>query len=521
MTLSLCITFRFIHPHPLFHGRGDADVPEWPPSPMRAFQALLSAACQQVRGRPLTPAVRSALQTIEGSYPAIIAPRVSLTVAGHRAYVPHNQTDLVTAAWHRGNNEESIAKHRVEKDYRPHRMEMDGDELPAVHYLYPLESNVKASELLAAILPAVRSIHCLGWGIDQVVADATLIDARSSQLVGEGWKPTPRGGQRLRVPRSGSLEALLARHDRFLNRLVEGNWTPVPPLSDFDLVQYRRDTDPAVRPYVVFKLMDENDDTVSYSPSRFIHVAGMVRHAAIQVLTRNPPRDLRGRAADEWLDTYVAGHRPRDDEEARAAHSQFSYVPLQSIGHTHADPGVRRVMIVAPLGDEAWLEHLAARLDGVPLSPLPRTNLPTGTRLERFEDARPDGVRDAYLRRSHEWASVTPVILPGHDDHKSEKTRKLIQKALQQSGIDQPCEFEWSAFSRFRKSLPAHRYRRDAQDPAKKIQINYVRPSHLLDQTAVHLTVRFLGGTMVPGPLTIGAGRHCGFGVMADISANA
>jgi hypothetical protein len=27
-------------------------------------------------------------------------------------------------------------------------------------------------------------------------------------------------------------------------------------------------------------------------------------------------------------------------------------------------------------------------------------------------------------------------------------------------GIDQPCEFEWSAFSRFPKSLSAHKYDR-------------------------------------------------------------
>jgi hypothetical protein len=45
----------------------------------------------------------------------------------------------------------------------------------------------------------------------------------------------------------------------------------------------------------------------------------------------------------------------------------------------------------------------------------------------------------------------------------------------------------------------------------------YIRPDHLLSQTAVHLKLSFNDGLKVPGPLAIGAGRHCGFGLMAGI----
>ncbi len=122
---------------------------------------------------------------------------------------------------------------------------------------------------------------------------------------------------------------------------------------------------------------------------------------------------------------------------------------------------------------------------------------------------RRDGVINCYTCESNSWASVTPVILPGHDDHKPEKTRKLIERALVQSGIDVPCEYEWGAFSRFPKMLSAHKYGRDKR-PA-----GCIRPDHLLSQTAVHLTLRFSDGIKVPGPLAVGAGRHCGFGLMA------
>jgi CRISPR-associated protein Csb2 len=116
-----------------------------------------------------------------------------------------------------------------------------------------------------------------------------------------------------------------------------------------------------------------------------------------------------------------------------------------------------------------------------------------------------------YTKLASSWTTVTPVILPGHDDHKPEKTCKLIEKALAQSGIEQPCEFEWSAFSRFAKSLSAHKY-----DKQKK-PTGYIRPDHLNSQTAVHLTLKFKDDLKVPGPMVIGAGRHCGFGLMAAL----
>jgi CRISPR-associated protein Csb2 len=511
MKPSLCISIRFIQPYPLFHGRGDADEPEWPPSPMRAFQALLNAASLRMRGKPLPPEVRSALQVLEVLRPRIVAPRATLSAVGHRAYVPHNQTDLVTAAWDRGNIDTSISSHRIEKDIRPFRIESVGDDLPTLHYVYALEAtNADPDGLLHAIRPSVRSIHCLGWGIDQLIADASLIEPSANQLPGERWAPATNGGRRLRVHINGSLDALSNRHDKFLNRLIDGDWTPVPPITATDQVRYRRDNDPVPRPHAVFKIVDGDGDTVTYSQSKLIHIAGMIKHLAIEAMRSNSP-DLRGLKESDWLRAYVAGHQSDEDKKAGAVHTQFSYIPLQSIGNYHTDPGIRRVMITAPVGDDGWLEHLARHLDGEPLKPLPGTTLPPGTHIERIPDNSKDGVRDMYLRSSNTWASVTPVILPGHDDHKPDKTRRLILKALQQSGIDQPCEFEWSAFSVFPKSLSAHKYDR------QKRPSGYIRPDHLLNLSAIHLRIRFENHQQVPGPLAIGAGRHCGLGIFARV----
>lgn len=512
MTRNLCISIRFLHPYPLYHGRAARDEPEWPPSPMRLFQALLNAASLRVRGRHLPADARDALECLERLRPHIVAPSATVSTVGYRAYVPHNQADLVSLAWHRGNLDATIASHRMEKDVRPMRIEACDNDLPTLHYLYPMGEQVPDPEaLLRAIRPSVRAITHLGWGIDQVVGDAALLDAASSPSAGERWVPSVRSGRLLRTHRRGSLDALCRRHEQFLSRIRAGEWTPVAPLATTDHVYYRRDTDSLGRPWRVLKLVDPNEDTYTHPQARLIHLAGMVRHLAIEVMTKKPPRSVQ--ESDRWIEQYVAGHRVKPETAIEVPHAQLSYVPLPSVGHAHTDPGVRRVMIVAPFGDEEILEHLAHQLDGRPLVPERPEQLRGPVFLSRV---RHDGVIDCYTRSCRTWASFTPVILPGHDDRKPEKIRKLILKALGQSGIDQPCEFEWSMFSHFAKSYSAHKYVHDAQAKDGRRAVGYIRPGHLLDLSAVHVRLTFEHS--VPGPLTIGAGRHCGFGLMVGLN---
>lgn len=511
MTIDLCITVRFIHPYPLYHGRRDGEQPEWPPSPMRIFQALLNAASLRVRGRKLPPTLRRALETLEPVRPQIVAPRARVSSVGYRTYVPHNQADLVSSAWFRGNLQASVASHRMEKDIRPMRIETVGDELPALHYVYALvDAALGPEELLDAIRPSVRAITHLGWGIDQVVGDAALVDSRA--LVGaERWSPSVGTGQRLRAPRWGSLDALTQRYDQFLNRIRNGQWNPVAPLSAVDQVHYRRDADPVERPFVVFKLLDANDDTYTHPHAKLVHLAGMVRHLAIETMMKYPPRGVQQPA--QWVERYIAGHRTKTEGGDDMPHAQLSYVPLPSIGHPHSDPGVRRVMIVAPTGDDEILEYIARHLDGRRLDPEHPGDLRGPVFLSRV---RHDSVISSYTGACRAWASFTPVILPGHDDRKPEKTRKLIERALAQSGVDQPCEFDWSPFSYFAKSYSAHKYVRDDRASNGRRQAGYIRPDHLIDLTTVHLQLTF--EHPVPGPLVIGAGRHCGFGLMAAVN---
>jgi CRISPR-associated protein Csb2 len=454
------------------------------------------------------------LQRHTREYPPIIIAPKSLVGQKITRFVPNNDGDRKF-----DRQERLTAKPTI-----PTLFILEEGQTPEVHYVWDIVA--KSDCPVADIERAARSLTTLGWGIDMAFADARLADESELQnLKGVRWYPQKRDWpirDTLRVPtyddHSGECTLCDLRHchNTFVNRIEHGKpLKTVEKPKVFDRILYTSTERPIGRPFAIFKLVDDNENTVSYAHAKIIHIAGMVRHAAIKLMRLNPPRDLRGLSREQWVDQYVAGHKLRNDDADGRVHSQFSYIPLPSTGYEHADPAVRRVMIVSPVGDEVWLDHLTQHLDGQLLEPLPGSTLPPGTRLQLIPEGRRDGVRDAYTRESRLWSSFTPVILPGHDDHKPNKTRKLIVKALAQSGIDQSCECEWGAISRFRKSYSAHKYVCDERAPDGRRLVGYIRPDHLLVQTAVHVQLHF--DHPVPGPITLGAGRHCGFGLMAAV----
>jgi CRISPR-associated protein Csb2 len=474
--------------HGLLHREGP---PEWPPSPYRLFQALVAGVARRGELDSALGESLAWLQTLQP--PMIVTPRTRPGQVITR-FVPNND----------GNKKPDRQSRLKAKTFRPTLM-LDP---PMIHYLWPIDKS--DPEMERRIRGAARSLTTLGWGVDMAYADAQLIGSdKIQELFGVRWYPRNeilQDNGLLRVPvvdpdmQENTLCDLKRAHQSALKRIDHGKpLNTVEKPKVFDWVFYESKERLLARPHVVFELRNNDGSFSRYPQERLIHIAGMVRHLAVETMKVSPPDGVD----DAWVETYVAGHaRPG------AEHRQFSYLPLPSIGHRHTDPSVRRVMIAAPVGDDRLLRHLSMRLAGRQLTPTPDTKLDYRPTLVRV---RGEKVACFYTQSANAWASVTPVILPGHDDHKPDKTRKLIEKALAQSGIEQRCEFEWSAFSQFPKSLSSHKYGRD------KRRIGYIRPGHLLTHTAVHLKLRFNDGLEVPGPLVIGAGRHCGFGVFARI----
>lgn len=475
----LCITVRWLDGR--YHGLLNRDgPPEWPPSPFRLFQALVSGVA---RHGELESEIGNSLFWLESlEPPLIVAPRA---ISGQivRRFVPNND----------GDTEPDRQRRLTGKTSRPTIL----SGLPEVHYVWSHDGAQEAK----GVVQAARRLSCLGWGIDMAYGDGRILEeVQVRQLNGVRWFPKPgimREDGLLRVPKGGSLRDLKSAHRSALNRIEHGKpLHTVEKPHAFDRVYYSSAERPIGRPYAVFALRDSRDDFYRYPHAKLIHIAAMTRSVSIGAMKIFPPMDIAG--TDDWVKSFVAGHRSEGEKE----HEQLSYVPLPSIGHEHSDAIIRRVMITAPFGCEAELRHLAGQLDGEYLRPEDGSEKPVLDRLLHS-----DGVTRQYVGASKVWASVTPVILPGHDDRKPEKTIKLIDRALAQSGIEQGCRYTWTSLPNFNNCLAASKYDGNGR------RTGYFRPDHLNGLTAVHVRLTF--EHPVAGPLIIGAGRHCGLGLLA------
>jgi CRISPR-associated protein Csb2 len=507
MSEHLCLSVRFLHES--FHGRADGAELEWPPSPLRLFQALVAAAASRWRDSALFPDIAApACRWLEAlGDPTIVTPPTT-PGAPFRLSVPNNAMDVVAHAWARGNTsnrgDANPATHRTLKTVRPTRLH-GGD---VVRYLWALSDAGRggAEPYLAVLFTAARCISALGWGVDLAVGDGqVLTQAEVDRLPGERWRPVVGPAPtRLRVPREGTLEALTARHEAFLRRLpASGGFVPVGPLTEFATVSYRRDGELASRPLAAFALLRPDAETFCvFDPVRRTPtVAGMTRHAVGQAASVLRP-DEPG-----WVNAYVRGHGDGANEQS-TTDQRFAYLPIPTLeerksnGRTHrVVGGVRRVLVVEPPGgagaEASWVRQ---RLSGRPLTD-ERTGLP-GAVLSLLP--RDDRTLCWYLAETgaRAWSTVTPVILPGYDDRDRRKTEGLLRKTLGQAGVA-PVLRDGAAIE----------WRKEGFRPGVELARRYCVSAHHEPLPRYH--VRITWPTAVQGPLCLGAGRYYGMGLFA------
>lgn len=495
MPEHFCISVHFHDPR--FHGQGDGGAPEWPPSPLRVYQAIVAACAARGALDSAEPALRWLEQQ---DAPTIIAPSPFLPQP-YRIAVPNNDLDVPARYWAKGldapkyKNPQDL---KSMKTIRPTNFE-SGD---AVHFLYPLPQDVpgEVAAHLRQLATVVRSVTHLGWGIDMVVANARIVtDAATATLSGQRWRPVDHSTSSLRVPRARTLDALIVRHEAFLHRMTDDGYTPVPPLP---LTSYRTiaydDTDRINRRAIAaFDLVpvDPADRRArrAFRQEDTVRVAGMLRHAAIDAAAK----DLGHWRDAKWAEQFVAGHGPHKEAESFA---RFSYIPLPTVGHGHADGMIRRVLIAETAdGDGRSAAWATQRLSGTTLCD-ERSN----AELAFLTPARIVGekVFEAYCPKhgADRWQSITPVILPGFDDKNSGKRLKLLLRCFDQIGI----RGEIIADLEVQKSP----WLRASAQPR-----SYRRSDRLKNLPAYHVRVYFKRPIL--GPLVIGAGRHRGLGVLA------
>jgi CRISPR-associated protein Csb2 len=489
---------------PLFHGGGDEQVPEWPPSPLRLFQALVRTAAalygKEEFGEKITPWLEW-LERLEP--PLIVAPPV---IRGKPIpnWVPNNDQDLLMRAWARRSiPQKSAAELKTEKTIHPHHFH-NGSTL---HYLWDVSSSPPPEKYLTAFHTIASHLFALGWGIDLIVAHAQWLNAKDVDgLTGIRWQPGNRNfkGTGLRVPTGGILQGLLSRHQEVLGKLGGGTkYTPVPPLSGFDRAHYLAEgTRPGV-PHVAFSLLRmEGTGFRSFDPVRHsARVAAMVRHTAALVAKNMGWRE-------EDVNTRIHGHTPDGSGRGESTSSQprLAFMPAPSIeprGPGKLVAGNVRRVIVACLGKGGeelviWARRALAgqeiidEASGQPvaiLAPLPEK----------------DSQVLHYTRQAAVWITATPVVLPGYDEGKPSKQEQLVRKALLQTGVPgdlvRDAEIACRPVGFMAGMNLANRYRLPAR----------------LHTRAVHVRIvwRDILGNPVEqeGPLALGSGRFRGLGL--------
>ncbi|MBI5593965.1 MAG: type I-U CRISPR-associated protein Cas5/Cas6 [Deltaproteobacteria bacterium] len=540
MNESLVVTIRFLDA--LFHGRKDRGDPEWPPSPLRLFQAMVASTAQ---GRRIPEQAQSAFVWLERltemSPPLIIAPpRVHPQPPGYCLSVPNNAMDIVARAWCNGNYSNSgdanPATHRTMKTVRPtHMLNCD-----SVHYLWRLPEKVTTAERsnVEYLVAAARTITCVGWGLDLVVGNGVLLDDGQCELLaGERWVPGFRGrAEGLRVPIAGTLTDLVTRYHGFLNRIGKDGFTPPPLVTAYDKVVYHQGNQRVRLPIAAFTLL--KPDVVgfqAFDTTRWaLTVSGMTRHAA-----------KRAAQASRWpearINAVIMGHGETVGAEKHfsVGSSRFAYIPLPSIeargeGKAMVVGPVRRVLVTsfdtalykevawtrqALSGQELFKESREKKADEAKKSVAMLSLVPSSEK----------GVRP-YLSSAVSWATVTPVILPGFDDpahfrrrlksmtdaeeqkrllrHLSERIDGLIRKAIVQAGF--PQMLADNAIVEWRKIG----YWRGTEHTDK-----YGVPNHLKKFPRYHVKLCWRDENQNPlsvhGPVCIGGGRFYGLGLFA------
>lgn len=475
MTHFLCISVTLLDP--LFHGRGDADEPEWPPSPMRLFQALLAGSRCGCRNSQWSEVKAEALRWLESCDPPQVIAPMAKQAAAYTLFVPDNDSDKVPERQNRLTG----------KVARPHRL-MGGD---AVHYIWTIRDSdgQRARSLAKVICEEARNLLALGWGIDQVVGNGQILsESDVAALLGRRWRAwrTHLAGSRMwRVPSDNSLKDLEDAHQSFIQRVDGGQYRPPRKPSQFGTVHYLSSTTLPPRPRAAFEL----PEGVGFRPERTASIAAMLRSLACRC-ARSDTHEFPGGA-----EVYVAGHV----ENGEQSPPRFTYLPLPTIGHERSDGMIRRFLVAEPFGGDGthagWAQQ---RLRNSTLRDEHGND--RGVLLDPWREGT-KRMLNRYVDEARAWCTVTPVVLPGFDDGKYAKAEQLFLKAVVQGEL--PVDALEVVVLR---KAP---FWVGAQHPSR-----YFAPDYIRKMSRWHVHLRFR--EPVPGPLAIGAGRHVGLGLFAS-----
>lgn len=489
--MKLIITVRYLCKH--YHGRNREQVLEnFPPSPMRLFQALIAASHRSIRGNENAAIRDNALRWLENlSPPSIVAGETLESGKDTINYVP--------------NNDNKFDHIRTDKSMH-HRVLLDDK----VEYVWDFDADENSSRHAKGICAMARLITYLGQTTDLITAHGTIAEDFAATEDRNFYEPTGKKGKGKEVPNNGSLQACKDRYDQRKNSIELLN----PP----GWFEYRnRNTFYLDAPMALFELKTLNGRRLSFEPQLLQQPSAMMRHIWINFYQDHPV--FAAEYGADLLAQKIAGHESATSKKSVDA-SHIAFVPVPSLNKDFlADGKISRVLVIGyGCEDESnrrMFYDIADKLDGQNLID-EQTEKSVGEiyRVENKEDS----VIHRFIAKSNEtfkvWRTVTPIILSGHiklvnaENDAGEKTRvfkkgrspeDLIIKALREAGI--PLELIASVSASKSPLVP------------KTKHAFHYKPCDRLNQfSRYHAEVEFK--KPIVGSLVVGRGRFAGFGLM-------
>lgn len=508
MAGALLISVRFHDGR--YHGAGD-----WPPSPARLFQALVASAAKPALERGSCDALK---WLEELAAPVIAAPaahfgqHVSL-------FVPNNDLDTKGGDIRRVGEIRSATKH-----IRPRLFDAS---VPLL-YVWRFDVDNAHAECVRDIADGLfqlgRGVD-MAWAVGEVLDDVEA-DIRLSECLGVIYRPSAGGqGVALNCPEEGSLESLKARHQagaRRFRRVGKKTQFSNAPKPRFRLVSYNS---PQSR--LLFDLRRTTATGSPFAPWPLSRIAALVHKLRGNDGGDGQPKSGAFARLAQHFDAGVIGKVliGRDAKDADKA-LRLRIVPLPSIGHMHADRGIRRVLVEVPpdspirANDVAWafsgleVEPSEVDADGVIVSsPVELVSAMDDSMLEHY------GLEGSAPSRL--WRSVTPLALPESAARRridpAERRAQAKNGAERFSEHQRACREVAQALRHvgIKKVITGLRVQRESFEAKGERAEAFSDGTRFSKHRLWHVEVEF--AEPVVGPLILGDGRYTGLGLFCPV----
>ena len=485
-----------------YHGLDNRKAAEWPPAPARLFQALMAGSAQ---GAMVPQTTAAALDWLEQLQPPVIAAPHGTPGQAFTSYVPNNDLDAELAKGSAPNMDSAVAAIRIGKSIRPTLF----DHGTPILYCWIFKGDGKAATALAV---AAKRLYQLGRGIDLAWAQAEITDTESAKQrmaehPGVLYMPSEGGGsgRELLCPRPSLRSSLTAHFEGMRTRFRpsgdnrrRSHLFVQPPKPRLAKVAYNVEQN-----RFMFELREPSAkrEFASWPLKAATELVQAVRNQAANLL-----RDMLPDLADK-VELYLIGRNAQNADKAK----RVQIVPIPSVGHEHADMGIRRLAVYVPQScplradDLAWAFAQVAWED---------TDGVIFRELQRVED---DSMAKQFEASSRRWRSVTPLALPVANRRRIDPDRQskeakdateriaeevracaAVRQALRHAGVSEP---------------PANiSVQREPYDNRGARAELFASGTRFSKHALWHVEITF--SKPIAGPLLLGNGRFLGLGLM-------